>query len=175
MPIASLPLDMSRETKMFRAFVRLLQSDETLSNLGLTWQVSDGSEGDGLPFTQVQCPAIRLIPDLAAMKLKSVEDYDEGLLIAIDFGVAGTNADDRLNLWAAIRAALQSQNTITIGDLSDGSDSTAITVNDYLRQNGAAYGYFDAPPQLFPTPQPGAVMTNQYCRARYFLAAFVPG
>src|SRR4051812_30737252 len=111
----SLDLDMAPETRMFRALVRVLQDDETLSNVVRTWQVADGN-ADEKPLAEVTLPAIRLIPDPASIKLVAVEDYDEGLAVVIDFAVAGTSADDRLNLWSAIRAALQPRKAIAIGD-----------------------------------------------------------
>jgi hypothetical protein len=169
----SLDLDMAPETKMFRALVRVLTEDETLARVVRTWQVADG-EGDEKPIAETVLPAIKLVPDPATIKLVGPEDYDEGLSVLIDFVVAGTNADDRLNLWSAIRAALQPQKAIDFGDNSDGTATTATTVVEYLRQNSAHTAMIVQPGKLLNPSQPGQPMTSQYCRAQVYMGTFTP-
>lgn len=172
--VPRLPLDMSRETRAFRAFVRLLQADETLRRVVATWQVSDGDEGDARPPAEVDLPAVRLMPDLDRVQLRGPNDYYEGVAIVVEFAVAGTNADDRLNLWGALFAALRRDLPVAIGDTPDGGDSAATTVESYFREAGAVVGFWTDPAKLATPPQPGQSLTVQVCRARYFLGSFVP-
>jgi hypothetical protein len=100
-----LPLPTAERTAVFRAIVRLLKADPTLSNVVKTWFVWDGTPGETQDFELGHAPALRLTPLGGGDEWMSPQSVVGMLVIDFEMMVAGTNIDDLANLWRAVIAA----------------------------------------------------------------------
>lgn len=94
----------SQYTQVFRAICQRLQTDPVLKGAGVKWQVWGGpfdASGQTLGLT----PNVRLTPQLGGSDWYAPESHIVPLIISVEMLVDGTNADDPLNLWAAIEEA----------------------------------------------------------------------
>jgi hypothetical protein len=164
------PWTHKRETLAFRAVVAVLRADPVLDRNIRTWQVCKGDAGEWKPFSEVMLPALLVVPEFDMIRLDDEEDYVERLAIRIRQGVTGTNADDRLDLWGALRDALQFSAPCLLSTLPDDTAVPAgIDVRQYLRLAGIHRYAVSDPPKLVGEPS-----VNQVSQARLALDLFVP-
>lgn len=101
-----LALPDAEETLAFRAAERILRTDPTLSRVVRSWNAWDGSPGDVLEPTFSTCPYLRLAPMPTGSAWQTEGQHRMPVLVGIQVAVAGSNADQLVNLWAAVRRAL---------------------------------------------------------------------
>jgi hypothetical protein len=93
------------ETKLFRQLVAKVKSDPTLSRVVKRWFVFQGDKDEDRQVQDRDYPYIAL-----AATADGADTVTEGMStspmhIQIEAGVNGTNSDDIMNLWEAIRNA----------------------------------------------------------------------
>ncbi len=101
-----LPLPDSAETLALRAVIRVLRSDPTLESVVRSWCVWDGSDADLMDRTKAGYPHVAVTPQPGSTSWAEESQHRSDVVLAIETFVSGTNADDSLNLWGAIRRAL---------------------------------------------------------------------
>lgn len=101
-----LGLPAAPETIAYRAVERILKSDPTLNRAVRCWTSWKGDPGDGIAPTPAACPHVALSPMPGPTGWETEEQHNASLYFRIEPAVAGTNADELLNLWHAIRQAL---------------------------------------------------------------------
>jgi hypothetical protein len=94
------------ETLAFRAVERVLATDPLLSSAVRTLVAWRGEAADLLEPAFATCPFVKLSPAPAASAWETEGLHRAPLVVAIDLAVAGTDVDQLLNLWAAVRLAL---------------------------------------------------------------------
>jgi hypothetical protein len=103
----SLDLDPANETKVFRRLVAILQADPTLARLvrPRSWFTWTGDPNEGAEFASGEAPAFRLTPDPGGDAWFGPEAMINYLMVNVEIYLQGTNADDLMNLWGAVRRA----------------------------------------------------------------------
>jgi hypothetical protein len=103
--MGKLKLPDAPETLAFRAVVRVLKTDPTLRGVGLKLRAWEDSDKDLVKPTLDEMPCLILTPNLQASGWWSESQQRTDLLVDLELWMAGTNADDALNLFGAIRGA----------------------------------------------------------------------
>ncbi len=99
-------------TLAFRNFVKILQRNGRLAALikKNRWNVRSGGTCELKAFGVGECPYIILTPEPGPASWSvmggSTAEHVFDLIIRIETGVEGTNSDDSMNLWGAIREAI---------------------------------------------------------------------
>jgi hypothetical protein len=95
-------------TTVFRKIVQILKNDPVLSNVIRPGSLRSwsGSSHDNVEFSYSQAPAIRLTPASGPEDWKYPDAQVGALYINVEMLVAGTDADDEINLWWAIERAI---------------------------------------------------------------------
>lgn len=106
MTLPRLPLKDSPETLVLRAVIRVLKTDPVLMSAVKSWCVWDGSSNDAADRTKAGYPHVSIVPQPGETGWQEESMHRSHLTVAIETFVAGTNADDMLNLWSAIRQAI---------------------------------------------------------------------
>lgn len=101
-----LKLPTAPETLAFRAMVTILQSDPLLKATVRAWRVWDGSSEDILDPTFATCPYLMIRPLPSQSQWETEGQHKMPLVTRIDTAVAGSNVDQLLNFWNAVRSAL---------------------------------------------------------------------
>lgn len=94
------------ETTLYRAIVKVLRNDPTLSRIGVTFGTWEDSPEDMRDITASLCPYIELSPAPGNTGWSEENQHRTDFNIDILLTVAGSCADDLLNLWGAVRSAL---------------------------------------------------------------------
>lgn len=103
---SKLPLAAGEETVAFRAFEGVLRTDPTLARVVKTWSSWRGEPADLLKPCPALCPIVQLAPRPAGASWSAEGLHREPLYVAVYLAVAGLDADELLNFWAAIRRAV---------------------------------------------------------------------
>ena len=101
-----LPIPDCREVLAFRKVVEIIQSDPTLRRLNVTFIVWDGSANDLTNPVAGILPLIELQPSPDGTGWSEADQHRSDVGVDITLAVKGTNADNLLNLWSAVRSAL---------------------------------------------------------------------
>jgi hypothetical protein len=112
----TLDLPAGPETASFRAFERVLKDDPILGPAVKTWVTWTGSNDDLLEPTFSSCPYLRLSPYPTSSDWVSEGQHKMPLTVNIQAAVAGTRADNLLNLWNAVRLALFPQSSVAAAE-----------------------------------------------------------
>lgn len=96
----------SEETTAFRFIEKVLRNDPDLKRVVKQWVTWTGDAIDVLEPTFASCPYVMLSPGPTATDWETESQHKSPLIITIMAAVAGSNADQLMNLWAAIRRAL---------------------------------------------------------------------
>jgi hypothetical protein len=104
--MATLDIIQGSRAKVFRVVVAQLRADPVLNNIIRTWLVWDGDDNCRQAVMSSQLPALRLTPTLGPGSWYSPDSQVGMLTIKIELAVPGIDADDPLNLWDSIEAAL---------------------------------------------------------------------
>jgi len=96
-----------REMKAFRAVEAILREDPGLVAAGVKFRTWNGDQGDFTPLSSGQCPMLRISPealqeDTPLTQGKSVVHFS----IKVEIAVSGLIAEDIVNFWASVRAAM---------------------------------------------------------------------
>lgn len=102
---AALELPQCPQIAIYRAAVRLVRDNRTLSRVVRRWVVWDGSDDDLAQPTPDQCPWVELAPSIAADEHRGPADFESDLIIRLSVATAGTRSDDLINLYHALRRA----------------------------------------------------------------------
>ena len=96
----------SKHRKVFRVIDDALRAASGLRLAKVTIQSWTGERDDSAPPTDSKGPWIRLTPvaEPSAVETENLTDSPLGILLEVF--VAGTNADDAMDLWGAVVAAL---------------------------------------------------------------------
>lgn len=137
-----LALPDSPETSIFRAIVKVLQNDATLKRIGVTWGTWEDTPEDLREISAMMCPYIELSPSPTETGWSEANQHRSDFSIDILLTVAGTCADDLLNLWGAVRSALFPP---------DGSTERA-AVDAYLGPKADNASFTHQPFQVVPLP-----------------------
>lgn len=103
-PILSLPT--AEEAGAFRALERVFRDDETLAATIRQWVTWDGDVSDLTEPTFSTCPFLRLSPHGDASEWATEQQHGGAVVIRVTLCAAGTDANQIMNLWAAVRRAL---------------------------------------------------------------------
>lgn len=103
---SKLALPAGAETVAFRAFDLVLRTDPTLSRVVKTWSSWKGEPLDAVAPCPATCPFIQIAPRPAGASWEAEGLHREPLYVSVFVAVTGTDVDELLNLWAAIRSAV---------------------------------------------------------------------
>ncbi len=129
-----LALSDSIETTAFRAVVKVLQSDPTLKRVGVHWGAWDDTDEDMREISPALCPYVELSPSPGDTGWSEENQHKTNFNIDIFVTVAGSCADDVLNLWGAIRSALFPLDGSTQRDAVDAYLGPKIINGSFTRQ-----------------------------------------
>jgi hypothetical protein len=128
--LKSLPT--SPRTLVFRTIVQILKADPVLSSVIRPGSLRawSGSGHDSMEFSFSQAPAIRITPSNGPEEFKFPDALTGALYLNVEMLVAGTDADDELNLWWAIERAIypfdQAKRTAIVLQLQQASAYTGL-------------------------------------------------
>ena len=109
------------ETTAFRTVVSVLRQDPVLKRLVKQWAVWDGSSEDLWEPSFATCPFLRLSPYPDGSDWATEIQHASPLILRVQAAVAGTDSDQIMNFWNAIRSAIfpsnQAQKTTVQGRL----------------------------------------------------------
>jgi len=111
-----LPLPDAEETIAFRAVAAVLRDDSTLQACNVTFRAWEGNVGDLDEPAVANCPYMRLTPAAGNSGWINEGQHELSLDVTIEAAVVGSDVDQLLNLWAAIRRALWPGRTIEARD-----------------------------------------------------------
>lgn len=100
----SLALPTAPHTAIYRAAVNILRSDPTLRVVH-TWRTWVGGPTDVQPISPNLCPAIGLFPAEGPDSFYGPSGFRGNLVITVVVAVTGTNVDNLMNLYHAVRKA----------------------------------------------------------------------
>ncbi len=106
MATTALNLTPSRHRQVFRAICDVIQSDATLSRVIKTFSVMNGQPIDTQDFTVAHTPAMRLIPSEGPDAWYGPNGLLGPLLVTVEICLRGSDFDDALDIYAAVRRAL---------------------------------------------------------------------
>jgi hypothetical protein len=138
-------LPTSPRTKVFRAICSILKQDPVLSSAirPESMRFWSGAPHDTMEFSFSSAPAIRLTPAGTGEVFRFPSARTGDLLINVDCVIAGTDADDQMNLWWAIERAIYPDNFVL-------QQANVVA----LQQAGAYPGLVEFSQPLFdPAPQ----------------------
>ncbi len=104
--VPKLQLPDCREVLAFRAVCTILRADPTLRRIGIKFVVWDGSTDDLVEPMAAMLPFIEIQPSPNSTGWASESEHRSDVSVDFSLATRGTNADDLLNLWAAVRSAL---------------------------------------------------------------------
>lgn len=99
-------LDDGPEQKAFRALCTVLRSDPALRAIPVKFRDWQDTEKDLVPVALAEMPCVILTPRVEAEGWWSEGEQRQGLVVEAHLFLAGTNMDDALNLYAALRRAI---------------------------------------------------------------------
>jgi hypothetical protein len=91
---------------VFRLFESTLKADETLRRIFKTWRSWEGIPEDRLEVDVSQCPAIRLTAVEGPDARFGPEGFRGDLRVTIEIAVPGTDLDDLMDVYWAVRRAI---------------------------------------------------------------------
>ncbi len=97
------------EVLAFRAVETVLSTDPTLSRVTRYFNAWTGDAADVLPPTFALCPYLQIAPAPLASDWEAEGLHKVPMAISLLCVVAGSNRDQLMNYWAAIRRALWPQ------------------------------------------------------------------
>jgi hypothetical protein len=103
MATQALNLPASPHRKLYRALVAMLQANPILKAKVRSWVTYDGTPRDRLATTLTMCPAIRLVPFEGPDRARGPTGAVGDLVVMCDLAVAGTDADDLMDLYHVVR------------------------------------------------------------------------
>lgn len=128
--LRSLPTDVP--TALFRITESILRADPVVSNVVKAWQTWEGKPDDKIPPGSTRLPWVSLTPRPTTERWYSPESQMGMLVIQIEAVVEGTCIDDPMNLWGAIRWALN----------GSGDRTRRCDIQQRLQAAGAAKGFY---------------------------------
>ena len=134
--LTSLRVDVT--TALFRATEQILRADPVLSGVVKGWQTWEGKPEDKLPPGSTRLPWVQITPPPIGELWWTPESQRGWLVIRIEAHVAGTCADDVMNLWGAIRTALNGS-----------TRARGCEINTQLQSLGATKGFYEFSDPLF--------------------------
>lgn len=111
-----LPLPPAEETIALRAVVQVLADDPTLRACGVTMHAWTGDVADVDEPTVANCPYLRVTPTGGASGWTNQGQHELACELTIEAAVVGSDVDQLLNLWAAVRRALWPGKTVELRD-----------------------------------------------------------
>jgi len=143
--LTQLPNDVP--TTLYRITEQILRDDPTLKAVVKAWQTWDGKPEDRTPSGSTRLPWVCLTPRPTSERWYSPESQTGMLIIQIQANVEGTCIDDAMNLWGAIRSALN----------GGGDNARRCDINTRLQAAGAWKGfYLFSDPLYDPSADPAA-------------------
>lgn len=108
MPLAfpKLQLPDCPEVLAFRAIETILRTDPVLHKVTRDFNAWTGDASDVLPPTFATCPSLTMSPAPLPSDWEAEGQHKMPMAIAIMCVVAGSNRDQLMNYWAAVRRAL---------------------------------------------------------------------
>jgi len=106
MATSQLNLSPSRHRQVFRAICDVIQQDATLSRVIKTFSVMNGQPIDTQDFTVAHTPAMRLVPSEGPDGWYGPAGLLGPLVIGVEICLRGSDFDDALDIYAAVRRAL---------------------------------------------------------------------
>lgn len=94
------------ETLAFRTIDRILRADPVLARVVRTWKSWTGDATDNFDPTYATCPFLRIGPSASASSWETEGQHRTPLVVGFQLAVAGTDIDQLINLWGALRSAL---------------------------------------------------------------------
>lgn len=101
-----LSLKESNEAKLFRGLVARLKNDPDLKRVVKRWCVFDGSQNELREPTDSDYPFVMISPSGERGETVTQNSTLTTMKIEISLFTAGTNVDDPMNLWSALRSAI---------------------------------------------------------------------
>ncbi len=113
-----LKLPNTAEQVAFRAVDQILRSDPVLQTTVKAWRSWQGAPEDILAPTFETCPYLRISPRPEASRWETEQQHRMPLNIMLEAAVAGSDTDQIMNFWGAIRTALYPNNTVSSARLN---------------------------------------------------------
>jgi hypothetical protein len=101
------------EQLAFRCVDQILRSDPILQTTVKAWRSWRGDPEDILDPTFATCPYLRISPAPGTSRWETEQQHRMPINISIQAAVAGSDADQLMNFWGAIRGALYPNNSIS--------------------------------------------------------------
>ena len=128
-------------TTLYRITESILRDDPTLRAVVKAWQTWEGKPEDRTPPGSTRLPWVELTPRPTSERWYSPESQTGTLLIQIRARVEATCIDDVMNLWGAIRRALN----------GGGDNARRCDINARLQAAGAWKGFYLFTDPLYDT------------------------
>lgn len=138
-----LQLKESPEVSVFRGVVKVIREDPTLKRIGLNVNAWEDRSDDLKEITSEMCPHVEISPSAGETRWSEANQHKSDFSIDFLLTVNGTNADDLLNLWHAIRQALFPTN----------DDVQRAKVQAYLGPKAINSSISKQPYQIVPRPE----------------------
>jgi hypothetical protein len=107
MPITTdIKLPDSEETIAYRSIDSILRNDTLLKRVIKTYVTWDGSKLDGQEPTASMCPYLMIVPSSRPSGWQTEGQHAEPMQVGIYAAIVGSDANQIMNLWGAIRLAL---------------------------------------------------------------------
>lgn len=123
----------AQETKIFRAFCKVLRNDPILSAATETFLDWSGTEGDTWEPSWGLCPYLRVSPFPTQSDWVTEKQHSSPTTVHLEVATQGTDFDQIGNYWGLIRAALFPQNNPTQRDLVIATLQTAGVTRPTIR------------------------------------------
>lgn len=105
MPVADIPLAEGPHFSVFSLIVANLKRDRDLRRVVKTWRTFEGMPSDAAEWSASALPGIRLLAGVAEKGFGDVASLESDLVIEVEIATFGTNINNQLKLYRALKRA----------------------------------------------------------------------
>lgn len=105
MSVPDLPLSEGPHFAVFSLIVAKLKQDRDLRRVVKTWRTFEGLPTDAAEWSASALPGIRLLAGIAEKGFGDVASLESDLVIEVEIATCGTNINNQLKLYRALKRA----------------------------------------------------------------------